>query len=115
MPGLGHGEEVPGAPEDGRPPGAEDAAPSGTSDALEAPGVRGAEILEGVGCVDGGGLRAGVAPPRDQAVRGGAATPVDDGAGARQRGIAVAASGAWTHESGQRRAGAGGWRGGGGG
>ena len=50
-------------PEVGRSPGAEDAAPSGTSDALEAPGVGGAEVLEGVGRVDGGGLGAGTAPP----------------------------------------------------
>ena len=99
----------------GRVPGPEDAAPSGASDALEAPGVGGAEVLEGVGRVDGGGLGAGTAPPRDPATGGGAATPVDDGAGARQRGIAIAASGAGTHGSGRRRAGAGGWRGGRGG
>ena len=108
MPRPGCREEVPGAPEIGRVPGAEDATPSGASNALEACGSRGAAVLEGEGHVDGGGLGAGMAPPRDPAVGGGAATPVDEGAGARQGGITIAALGAGSHGSGRHRAGAGG-------
>ena len=37
-------------------------------------------------------------------------SPMDDGAGAHQRGIAVAALGAWAHRSGRHRAGTEGWR-----
>ena len=76
----------------GRTPGPEDAIALGTSDALEAEGLGGADVLEGVEHGNGGDLGLGRPPPRSPAGRGGAAAPVAVGVAAGLRGIAIATS-----------------------